>query len=107
MPYRSSITSMLHYARCLPVAAAMLLAAGLAEARDIIHKGDVVVIEMHGQVSSSLFMFIRRAEKVAETSGASAVIFDINTYGGRLDSAEQITTVLNKATIPTYSFINT
>ena len=95
--------------RCswLLVAVAMLIAAEGADARDVIHKGDVVVIEMHGEVSPSLYMFIRRAEKAAEMSGASAVIFDLNTYGGRLDSAEQITTVLNKATIPTYSFINT
>jgi membrane-bound serine protease (ClpP class) len=87
--------------------AASLFDPAAVSARDIVRKGDVVVIEMHGQVSSSLFMFIRRAEKLAETSGASAVIFDINTYGGRLDSAEQITTVLNRATLPTYSFINT
>jgi len=30
----------------------------------------------------------------------------MNTYGGRLDSAAEITNVLNHATIPTYTFIN-
>src|SRR5438270_12396336 len=31
----------------------------------------------------------------------------MNTYGGRLDSAEQISSAMNRATIPTYTFINT
>ena len=31
----------------------------------------------------------------------------MNTYGGRLDSAEEITGILNHATIPTYTYINT
>src|SRR5947208_15547361 len=51
-------------------------------------------------------MFLRRAEKVAETHVAISIIFEMNTYGGRLDSAEEITSALNRATIPTYTFIN-
>ena len=31
----------------------------------------------------------------------------MDTYGGRLDSAEKITGILNHATIPTYTYINT
>jgi membrane-bound serine protease (ClpP class) len=30
----------------------------------------------------------------------------MNTYGGRLDSAEKITGILNHATIPTYTYVN-
>jgi len=74
--------------------------------RDVVHKGDVVVVPLRGEVSPSLLMFLRRAEKLAENNGASAIIFEMNTYGGRLDSAEEITSVLNHATIPTYTFIN-
>jgi len=77
-----------------------------AEARDIIHKGDVVVVPLRGEVSPSLLMFLRRAEKAAESSGAAAIIMEMNTYGGRLDAAEEITSVLNHATIPTYTFVN-
>jgi membrane-bound serine protease (ClpP class) len=75
-------------------------------ARDIIHKGDVVVVPLRGEVSPSLMMFLRRAEKAAENNQASAIVFEMNTYGGRLDSAEEITSVLNHATIPTYTYIN-
>ena len=52
-----------------------------------------------------MFLFLRRALKTAENRGAAAIIFEMNTYGGRLDSAEEIT-LLNRATIPTYTFIN-
>src|ERR1700720_4797612 len=78
----------------------------VAGARDLIHKGDVVVVPLRGEVSPSLLMFLRRAEKAAENNGAAAIIFEMNTYGGRLDSAEEITSALNHATIPTYTFIN-
>ena len=77
-----------------------------AKARDIIQKGDVVVVPLRGEISPSVLMFLRRAEKAAESNGASAIIFEMDTYGGRLDSAAEITNVLNRATIPTYTFIN-
>lgn len=75
-------------------------------ARELIHKGDAVVVPLRGEISPSLLMFLRRAEKAAESNGAAAIIFEMNTYGGRLDTAEEITSVLNHATIPTYTFIN-
>jgi membrane-bound serine protease (ClpP class) len=89
----------------LPLALALVTGKS-AEARQDIHKGDIVVVPLRGEIGPSLFMFLRRAEKLAEASDASAIIFDMNTYGGRIDSAEEITSVLNRATIPTYTFIN-
>jgi membrane-bound serine protease (ClpP class) len=88
------------------LAMAVLIAQTNARAREVVHKDDVVIVPLHGEISPSLLMFLRRAIKVAESNGASAIIFEMNTYGGRLDSAEEITSVLNHATIPTYTFIN-
>jgi membrane-bound serine protease (ClpP class) len=88
------------------LAAAVLISPAAAGARLIIQKGDIVVVPLEGEISPSLFMFLRRAEKAAENAGANAIIFEMNTYGGRIDSAEEITVVLNRATIPTYTFIN-
>jgi membrane-bound serine protease (ClpP class) len=82
------------------------LGVGTAQARDIINKGDIIVVPLRGEISPSLLMFLRRTEKAAESNGASAIIFEMDTYGGRLDSAAEITSVLNRATIPTYTFIN-
>lgn len=79
---------------------------GKAEARDEIERGDVVVVPVHGEINSSLALFIRRTEKSAESAGASALILDMDTYGGALDAAEKITGILNHATIRTYTYIN-
>jgi membrane-bound serine protease (ClpP class) len=82
-------------------------AATHADGREQIRKGDVVVVPVQGEISPPLFAFLRRVEKTAEKEGASALILEMNTYGGRLDTAEEITNLLNHATIPTYTFIDT
>lgn len=92
--------------RVLAVSLAVLFSLGAADARDVIARGGVMIVPLHGEVSPSLAVFLRRAEKTAERAGASAIIFDMDTYGGRLDSAEEITGILNHATIPTYTYIN-
>ncbi|MGH8094214.1 MAG: NfeD family protein [Chthoniobacterales bacterium] len=81
------------------------LGAAAAAGEDV-RRGDVVVIPLHGEITPSLALFIRRAEKTAESGGASAIILDMNTYGGELDAAEEITSILNHATIPTYTYVN-
>src|SRR6516165_1869436 len=88
-------------------AAFVLGVAGWASASETIHKDDVVVVPVHGEVAPSLLTFLRRAVKTAESNDASAIIFDVNTYGGRLDSATEIINALNQIKIPTYTFINT
>ena len=81
--------------------------AAPAPARETVGKGDIVVVPMHGEVTPSLLTFLRRAVKTAESNNASAIVFDVNTYGGRLDTATDIINALNQIKIPTYTFINT
>src|SRR3989440_309989 len=81
--------------------------AAPAPAREAIQKGDVVMVPLHGEVAPSLLGFLRRAVKTAESNEASAIVFDMNTYGGRLDTATEIVNALNQIKIPTYTFINT
>ena len=81
--------------------------AAPAHARGTIHKGDVVVVPLRGEIAPSLLAFLRRAVKTAESNEASAIIFEMNTYGGRLDTAADIVKALNQTKIPTYTFINT
>lgn len=94
------------FAICICVASGLCVAAA-APARETIHKGDVVVVPLHGEVAPSLLAFLRRAVKTAESNGASAIVFDMNTHGGRLDTATEIVNALNQIKIPTYTFINT
>src|SRR6201993_4945922 len=88
-------------------AAFVLGVASSASASETIHKGDVVVVPVHGEVAPSLLTFLRRAVKTHESNNASAIVFDMNTYGGRLDTATEIVNALNQIKIPTYTFINT
>src|SRR3977135_3152882 len=74
--------------------------------RELIHKSDTVVVPLNGDISPPLLLFLRRAVKAAESAGAGAIVFEMDTYGGRLDTAAEITSVLNHANIPTYTFIN-
>src|SRR5437764_2167216 len=87
--------------------ACVLSVAAPATASETIHKGDVVVVPLHGEVSPSLLAFLRRAVKTAESNEASAIVFDMNTYGGRLGTATEVVDTLNQIKIPTYTFINT
>jgi membrane-bound serine protease (ClpP class) len=90
----------------------LLLVASLAaiprpaDAREVIHQGDTVVVPLRGDISPPLLLFLRRAVKTAENASAGAIVFEMDTYGGRLDTASDIMGVLNHATIPTYTFIN-
>src|SRR4029453_12347645 len=88
-------------------ATAFFIAPATVQARDVIHKGDVVVVSLRGEVAPSLLAFLRRAVKAAESNEASAIIFEMNTYGGRLDAAADIVNALNQTNIPPYTFINT
>jgi membrane-bound serine protease (ClpP class) len=85
----------------------VLAVPALAPARETIHKAEVVVVPVHGEVAPSLLAFLRRVVKTAESNDASAIVFDMNTYGGRLDTATEIVNALNQIKIPTYTFINT
>jgi membrane-bound serine protease (ClpP class) len=75
--------------------------------REVVQKGDTVVVELSGEISPPIYLFLRRAIKAAEAAGAGAIIIEMNTYGGRLDAAGDISGALNRTTIPTYTFINT
>ncbi len=91
----------------LLLAASLVPAAFAAEPSDEIRQGSIVVVPLEGEVSQPMFYFLRRILKNAESKGAAAVIFEMNTYGGRLDSSEEITKLLNRSNLPTYTFINT
>ncbi|MFW6289092.1 MAG: NfeD family protein, partial [Spirochaetota bacterium] len=66
----------------------------------------VFVVPIHGEISPSLMVFLRRSTEQAREAGASHIIIDIDTFGGRVDSALQITTVLGSLTdIRTIAFV--
>ncbi len=93
--------------RWLPLVLGLVALTPPAHARDIVRNGDTVVVALSGEISPPLHLFLRRAIKAAESAGAGAIVIEMDTYGGRLDSASDIVGALNRTTIPTYTFINT
>jgi membrane-bound serine protease (ClpP class) len=57
----------------------------------------VYFIPIQGEIDRSLVVFLRRSISRAKEEGARFIIFDINTFGGRVDSALQISTLIGSA----------
>ena len=57
----------------------------------------VYVIPVQGEIDRALVVFIRRGIDRAREEGADILLFDINTFGGRVDSALQIATLIGSA----------
>ncbi|WP_407939238.1 NfeD family protein [Oceanobacillus salinisoli] len=65
----------------------------------------VYIIPIEREVERGLEAFLKRTTSEAIESGADHIIFEIDTPGGRVDSAGQIGTLLQNLEVPTTSFI--
>lgn len=66
----------------------------------------VYVVPITGVIDLGLAPFVVRSLDEAADAGAAAVIFDINTFGGRVDAAVLIRDALLRSTLPTIAFVN-
>jgi len=71
----------------LPVAAQAEVTSSSTESK-------IWIIPIQGDIEPSLTAFVRRETRKALSSGAEYLIFEIDTFGGRVDSALQITSFL-------------
>lgn len=65
----------------------------------------VYVIPIEKEVERGLEAFLTRATEEAREEGADHIIFEIDTPGGRVDSAGQISKLLQNLDIPTTSYV--
>ena len=72
----------------------------------VLYSDVVYRVPIEGIIDLGLPPFIQRTLEDAESNEATAVIFDINTFGGRVDAATQIKDAILGADIPTIAFIN-
>ena len=63
-------------------------------------------ISIEGTIDLGLPPYIERSIKDAEANGASAIIFEINTFGGRVDAATQIKDAILGTEILSVAYIN-
>ncbi|NOX99185.1 MAG: hypothetical protein GXP30_05560, partial [Verrucomicrobia bacterium] len=68
----------------------------------------VVPVGMDDLMITARFEFMKRVLKKARIDGAEALIFDMNTPGGRVwETGELMMRELQEADFPTYTFVNT
>jgi len=82
------------------------LAALLPSSARAADPGPVIIIPIKTEISAAQFFFLRRALKEAERSKASAVVLDMETYGGEVKAAIDSMDALLKTRVPTYTYIN-
>jgi membrane-bound serine protease (ClpP class) len=70
------------------------------------HKPIVFVVPIEGVIDLGLAPFVERVLEEAATAKASAVVLDINTFGGRVDAAVLIRDALLESKVLTVAFIN-
>jgi membrane-bound serine protease (ClpP class) len=68
--------------------------------------GKVYVGYIEGDIDLGLAPYISRTISEAEKNNADAIIFKINTFGGRVDAATQIKDAILSSKIKTVAFIN-
>ncbi|MBD7943833.1 nodulation protein NfeD [Psychrobacillus sp. FSL K6-2684] len=66
----------------------------------------VYKVPIYEEVEDGLYAFLKRSIKEAEEAEADAIIFDINTPGGFVDSAEKIVNLLDSTPIRKIAYIN-
>ncbi len=64
------------------------------------------VIAIEGDIDQGLVHYVSRAYADAITQGAGAVIFEVDTYGGLVDSAIQLKDLIMSAQVPTVCFVD-
>ena len=66
----------------------------------------VYIVPISGTIDLGLPPYIERSITEAEENNASAIIFEINTFGGRVDAATQIKDAIINSKVLTIAFIN-
>lgn len=94
--------------RSLSLLAASLALAALLPASAPARQAPSTVyrVPVTGVIEMGIAPFVKRSLDEAEKAGAAAVVLDIDTPGGRIDAAEEITDALRDAKVPTYAFVN-
>ena len=63
-------------------------------------------VPVTGVIELGLAPYIERSVSEAAAAGASAIVLDIDTPGGRVDAAERIADALSDSEVPVYSLVN-
>lgn len=85
------------------VAAVVAVAGGAFGQSDV--GSNVYLIDISGTIDEGLAVYVRRAVEAAERDGAAAILLEINTFGGRVDSATDIRDALLRTSVPVIAYV--
>lgn len=77
----------------------LLMVTGAATA-EVVH-----VVSLQGEVQMGMARFTQRALQAAEAQGASKVILEIDSVGGRVDAALAIKDAITESSVPVFAYI--
>ncbi|GHU23350.1 serine protease [Spirochaetia bacterium] len=63
------------------------------------------IVPIRGDIDPAQVAFVRREARKAVNSGANILVFEIDTFGGRVDSALQITSFISTLRLPTAAWV--
>lgn len=66
----------------------------------------VYIANIEGDIDLGLAPYVKRVVQEAESNSAKAIIFKINTFGGRVDAATQIKDAILNSKVKTIAFID-
>ena len=66
----------------------------------------VYVIDIRSEIGGGVSTYIKKGIQKAEQANADAIIFDVDTPGGKVDSAVRIIRSIQGTQIPTIAFVN-
>lgn len=65
----------------------------------------VTVVAIDDQIGPSTVYLVKRSLEAAKADGSTLVVFEINTPGGRVDSALDISDLIERSKVPTAAYI--
>ena len=80
--------------------------AFLSIALSVTFSDTIYRVPIEGVIDLGLPPYIKRVIKEAEDSKVKAIVFEINTFGGRVDAATQIKDAILSSNVQTIGFIN-
>ncbi len=93
--------------RTIAVTLALAIVLGLpAQSQPKNPTKGVYIVHISGEVDAALAGYVRRAIDEARQARASAIVFEINTFGGRVDAATEIRDTILRTTIPTLAWVH-
>jgi membrane-bound serine protease (ClpP class) len=66
----------------------------------------VSVVSLREEITHNTLYLLRRAMREAAEKKAAALVIEMDTNGGRVDATEEIIRLLERAPMPTYTFVN-